>query len=152
MERTLAFIKPDGVHRRAVGKIVQRFEEKGLKLIGLKLVHLSEELVKSHYAEHEGKPFFESLVEFVRAGQVVLIALEGPEAISVVRKLVGATSGLEAEPGTIRGDFSVSKSFNLIHASDGPESAAAELSRFFADGELVDWTPTDWDWLGVAEK
>ncbi|MBI2192862.1 MAG: nucleoside-diphosphate kinase [Planctomycetes bacterium] len=147
MERTLVFVKPDGLHRRLVGRILQRFEEKGLHLVGLKLARLSEDLIREHYAEHRGKPFYELLVRFVLSGPVVLMVLEGPEAASVVRSLVGATSGAKASPGTIRGDFGVSQRFNLVHASDGPASAEREVAHFFAPDELVSWRPSDMDWL-----
>jgi len=146
LERTLVFVKPDGLQRRCVGKIIQRFEEKGLKLIGLKMAQLPAETARAHYAEHRNEEFYESLVQFVRSGPVVLMAWEGPKAISVVRKLVGATSGLEAEPGTIRGDFGLSQRHNLIHASDSPESAERELGLFFSD-DLVDWELADRPWI-----
>jgi len=142
----LVFVKPDGLHRRCAGKIIQRLEEKGLKLIGLKMAQLSEETARAHYAEHQDEKFYEPLVQFVQSGPVILMAWEGPEAISVVRKLVGATCGLDAEPGTIRGDFGLRQRHNLIHASDSPEAAARELGLFFTD-DLVDWEPVDRPWI-----
>ena len=144
MERTLVFVKPDGVNRRLIGKIIQRFEEKGLKIVGLKLIQISDELAKTHYEEHEGKPFYEPLVKFVTSGPVALMVLEGQHAISTTRNLVGATFGAEAAPGTIRGDFGISNRYNLIHASDGPESAQKEIARFFTDVDIIDWTPIDY--------
>jgi nucleoside-diphosphate kinase len=147
MERTLVFVKPDGVHRRLVGRIVQRFEEKGLKLIGLKMVQFTEPMARAHYAEHQGKDFFEPLVRFMTAGPVVLVALEGPEAVAEARRMVGATSGLQADPGTIRGDFGLSQRYNLIHAADSPQAAKRELEQLFRPGELVEWTPADHSWI-----
>ncbi len=142
MERTLVLIKPDAVHRRLVGALVSRFEQKGLHMLGLKLMRISEELARRHYAPHEGKPFYEPLIRFMTGGPTVAIVLEGKGAIDIVRKMNGATFGPDADPGTIRGDFGMSKRFNLVHASDSAESAAHEVDLFFGD-ELVEWTPWD---------
>lgn len=148
MERTLVLVKPDGVQRGLVGRILQRFETKGLRVVGLKLRRFPEELIREHYAVHAERPFYASLVRFMTSGPVVAVALEGENAIAVTRNLMGATNGQEAAPGTIRGDFGMSVSFNLVHGSDGPESAAKELKLFFgADGDLVDWTPTLESWV-----
>lgn len=147
MERTLVFIKPDGVHRRMVGKIIQRLEDKGLHLIGLKLVRLPEDLVRAHYEEHRRQPFYEPLVRFILSGPVVLMAVEGPQAVRVVRNLVGATLGSQAAPGTIRGDFGISNRLNLVHASDGPQAAEKEIARFFSTDELISWRPADYSWI-----
>jgi nucleoside-diphosphate kinase len=138
-ERTLVLIKPDGVQRLLVGRILTRFEERGLKLVGLKLVHVSRELAEQHYAVHSARPFFASLVDFITSSPLVALVLEGPNAISVVRAMVGATRPNEAAPGTIRGDYALETAQNLIHASDGPETAEAELKLWFAPGESVDY-------------
>ncbi len=138
-ERTLVLVKPDGVQRLLVGRIIGRFEERGLKLVGLKLVQVSRELAKQHYAIHRERPFFRSLVDFITSSPLVAFAVEGPNAIAVVRSMVGATKPHEAAPGTIRGDFALETAQNLIHASDGPETAEAELALWFAPGELVSY-------------
>ena len=139
IERTLVLVKPDGVQRQLVGRIVARFEERGLRIVGLKLVKVDRELAERHYAVHEGKPFFEGLVAFITSGPLVAMALEGPDAISMVRTMNGATRPNEAAPGTIRGDLAVEMGQNLVHASDGPETAAAELSLWFGADELVSY-------------
>jgi nucleoside-diphosphate kinase len=144
MERTLVLLKPDAVGRGIVGEIIARFERKGLELAGLKLIRLDGAAAEDHYAEHKGKPFFDGLVEFVTSGPLVAAAIEGRGAIKVVRAMVGATSGQDALPGTIRGDFGVSGRFNLVHASDGPESAAREVARFFGASELVERERRAW--------
>jgi nucleoside-diphosphate kinase len=136
-ERTLVLIKPDGVQRSLVGRIVARYEERGLRIVGLKLVQVDSDLAKRHYAEHHGKPFYETLVEFITAGPLVAMAVEGPGAIAMVRAMNGATNPVDAAPGTIRGDLAVTTRKNLVHASDGPESAAAELALWFEPHELV---------------
>jgi nucleoside-diphosphate kinase len=139
MERTLVLIKPDGVARGLVGEITGRLERRGLKLVGLKLIQVSEELAKKHYAAHEGKPFFDGLVEYITSSPVVAMAWEGPEAIAVVRTTMGATNPSKAQPGTIRGDFALDISNNLVHGSDSPESAEKELTLFFKDEEILSW-------------
>ncbi len=131
MEKTLVILKPDCVARRLAGKVISRFEEKGLSLVGMRMEVIGKAVAEKHYAEHNGKPFYPSLVNFITSGPVVVMALEGVEAIAVVRKMIGATSGRAAEPGSIRGDYGMSKGFNLVHASDSPESAARELELFF---------------------
>jgi nucleoside-diphosphate kinase len=136
-ERTLVLVKPDGVQRLLTGRIISRFEERGLKLVGLKLIRVDRSLAERHYAVHSQKPFFRGLVDFITSSPLVALALEGPNAIAVVRSMVGATRPHEAAPGTIRGDFALETAQNLIHASDGPETAAAELALWFAPGELV---------------
>ena len=148
MERTLVLAKPDAVQRALVGEIIRRFEQKGLKLIGLKLRQFPREVLERHYEVHKERPFFNNLVEFMGSGPVVAMAWEGKDAISVGRTLMGTTNAAEAAPGTIRGDFGVSFSNNLVHGSDGPESAANELSIFFdGEGELVDWKPANLEWV-----
>lgn len=138
-ERTLVLVKPDGVQRLLVGRIIGRFEERGLKLVGLKLVRVSRELAEAHYAVHREKPFFQGLVEFITSGPLVAAVLEGPGAIGLVRTMVGATRPPEAAPGTIRGDFAIETGQNLVHASDGPETAAAEIALWFRPDELVEY-------------
>ena len=138
-ERTLVLIKPDGVQRLLVGRVLTRFEDRGLKLVGLKLVHVDRALAERHYAVHREKPFFGGLVDFITSSPLVAVALDGPNAIAVVRAMVGATRPNEAAPGTIRGDFALETAQNLIHASDGPETAATELALWFSPGELVDY-------------
>jgi nucleoside-diphosphate kinase len=135
-ERSLVLIKPDGVQRLLVGRIIARFEDKGLKLTGLKLVAVSRALAEQHYAVHRERPFFGGLVEFITSSPLVAMAVEGPNAISVIRSMVGATKPWEATAGTIRGDFGMVVSQNLIHASDGPETAATELALWFPEGTL----------------
>ena len=154
VERTLVLLKPDSAQRGLVGRILTRFEEKGLKLIGLKMRQFPEEHLRKHYAVHAERPFFDSLVSYMGSGPVVALVLEGLEAVSVVRGLVGATNGRESAPGTIRGDFGMSFSNNLVHASDSCESAAMELALWFPDGaELVDWSPADLEWrYNVGEE
>jgi nucleoside-diphosphate kinase len=138
-QRTLVLVKPDGVQRLLTGRIISRFEERGLKIVGLKLVAVDRALAEAHYAVHREKPFFAGLVAFITSSPLVAMALEGPNAIAVVRAMVGATRPHEAAPGTIRGDFALETAQNLIHASDGPETADAELALWFAPGELVDY-------------
>lgn len=131
-ERTLVLIKPDGVERRLVGEIISRIERKGLSVAALELRHVSEDLAAQHYAEHQGKPFFESLLEFITSGPVVAAIVEGPRAISAFRQLAGGTDPVEkATPGTIRGDFGLETQFNLVHGSDSTESAKREITLWF---------------------
>lgn len=152
MERTLVFLKPDAVMRGFVGEIIARFERRGFLVRGLKLKQLSEELVRHHYAAHEGKDFYEPLVQYVLSGPIVAMVLEGRNAVSVVREMLGRTFGCDSPPGTIRGDFALSNRFNLVHGSDSPEAAEREISTFFEPGELVEYPPgtTRWiyDWTG----
>ena len=136
-ERTLVLVKPDGVQRQLAGRIIARFEERGLKIVGLKLVKVDRDLAERHYAIHEGKPFFDGLVAFITSSPLVAMALEGPNAIGMVRTMVGATRPTEAAPGTIRGDLAVEMGQNLVHASDGPDTAATELAIWFRPDELV---------------
>lgn len=138
-ERTLVLVKPDGVQRLLTGRILARFEERGLKVVGLKLVAVDRDLAERHYAVHRDKPFFVGLVDFITSSPLVAVALEGPNAIAVVRTMVGATRPHEAAPGTIRGDFALETAQNLIHASDGPETATAELALWFEAGELLEY-------------
>jgi len=146
VETTLVLFKPDALHRGLSGRLLARFEEKGLQIVGLKLMRLSRALAARHYAEHVGKPFYEGLVGFMTASPIIALALRGPQAVALVRKMLGKTFGLEAEAGTIRGDFGCSKSFNLVHGSDSPESAQRELALYFPEG-LLDWQPISGPWL-----
>ena len=151
MERTLVLVKPDGVQRSLVGEIIARFERKGLKLAGLKLMHVDSELAERHYAVHAGKHFYAGLIDFITSGPVAALALEGPDAIATVRRMVGRTMPNEAEPGTIRGDLGISGLRNLIHASDAPETAVAELDLWFGADALVDYDRAIDAWV-VAEE
>ncbi len=139
IERTLVLVKPDGVQRLLAGRIISRFEERGLKIVGLKLVRVDRDLAERHYAVHKGKPFFEGLVTFITSGPLVALALEGPDAISLVRTMNGATKPGEAAPGTIRGDLAVEMGQNLVHASDSAESATMELAIWFGADELISY-------------
>ena len=146
-QRTLVILKPDAVQRQLVGEILGRLEAKGLKIVGLKMVQISQELARRMYAVHEGKEFYEPLVEFMTASPAVTCVLEGIGAIAVVRKLVGATFCPDAEAGTIRGDLGMSRRYNLVHASDSPESAATEIPVFFSEDELMDYSLVGERWI-----
>jgi nucleoside-diphosphate kinase len=135
-ERTLVLIKPDGVQRLLTGRILARYEDRGLKIVGLKLIHVSRELAEKHYAIHREKPFFTGLVDFITSAPLVAAVLEGPNAIAVVRAMNGATRPHEAAPGSIRGDFALETAQNLVHASDSPENAASEVGLWFDPSEL----------------
>ncbi len=143
-ERTLILIKPDGVQRLLVGRIIERYEQRGLRIVGLKLMTVERGLAERHYAEHREKPFFPGLVEFITSAPLVAMAVEGPNAIKVCRDINGATRPHEAAPGTIRGDFALETSQNIVHASDSPESAERELALWFSAGELLEY-PRDVD-------
>lgn len=147
METTLIILKPDAVQRGLMGRIISRFEEKGLQVVGTKLMQISPDLAAKHYADHQGKPFYDGLVKFMTSSPVLVLALRGVGAIAVARKLMGATFGSKAEAGTIRGDFGVSNSFNLIHGSDSPEAATKELGLFFSDGELLNYERAIDSWV-----
>jgi len=147
MERTLVIIKPDGVQRGLIGDILSRLERRGLKLVGMKLMAISDELAHRHYGVHEGKPFFDSLIRYITSAPVVVMVWEGPEAIAMVRRTMGTTNPQEAAPGTIRADLGVDIERNLIHGSDGVETAQKEISLFFAPEELVDWERSTDRWI-----
>lgn len=147
MERTFLAVKPDGVQRGLVAEIIRRFETKGYKLVGLKLMQVTRETAENHYGEHKGKGFFEGLVGFITSGPIVAMAWEGPNVIATARKMMGATNPANSEPGTIRGDFATDIGRNVIHGSDSPESAARELGIFFKPEELVGWTRTNEPWI-----
>jgi nucleoside-diphosphate kinase len=148
MQQTLVLVKPDGVQRRLVGAIVQRFERKGLRLAGLKLLQPSRDLAEKHYAVHKGKPFYDSLLNFLTSGPTVAMVWQGREAVTVARTLMGATDGVKAPPATIRGDYAISVQNNLVHGSDSPENAAAEIALWFRPDELVSYTSVDSPWIG----
>lgn len=139
LERTVVLIKPDAVQRGMIGEVIHRFERKGLQLVALKMTQLTDEVVRSHYAHHADKPFFASLKDFMQSSPIIAMIWEGPQAIAVVRTMVGPTKGHEAAPGTIRGDFTIEPSHNAVHASDGTETAAAEIERFFKPQEIIDY-------------
>jgi nucleoside-diphosphate kinase len=147
MERTLILLKPDAVQRRLVGTLIRRFEHKGLRLVGMKLVQPSRDLAEKHYAVHKGKPFYESLLKFLAAGPSVALVWEGREAVAVARTLMGPTDGTKAPPATIRGDFALSVQNNLVHGSDSLENAAAEIALWFKPEELLNYTTTDAMWM-----
>jgi len=147
VERTFLMIKPDGVQRGLVGDIIKRYETKGFTLVGMKLMAVSRELAEKHYAVHSDKPFFAGLVEFITSGPVVAMVWEGEGVIAAARKVIGATKPLEAEPGTIRGDYGITVGRNIIHGSDAPETAKEEIALWFSDSELASWEPTMKGWL-----
>lgn len=148
MQQTLILLKPDCVQRRLVGTIIARFEQKGLRLVALKLVQASRELAEKHYAVHKGKPFYESLLQFLTSGPTVALVWEGREAVAVARTLMGSTDGTKAPPATIRGDFALSVQNNLVHGSDSVDNAALEIALWFTKAELVAYAPTDMAWIG----
>jgi nucleoside-diphosphate kinase len=148
MQRTLILLKPDGVQRHLVGAVIQRFEQKGLRLAGLKLVQANRKLAEKHYAVHKDKPFYNSLLEFITSGPTVAMVWEGREAVSVARTLMGPTDGTKAAPATIRGDFALSVQYNLVHGSDSPENAATEIALWFQPKELVHYQLADATWVG----
>src|SRR5436853_6891822 len=152
METTLIILKPDAVQRGLMGRIICRFEEKGLQVVGAKLMKISPQLAATHYESHKGKKFYEGLVRFMTSQPVLVLALRGVGAIEISRKMMEATFGSKAEPGTIRGDFGVSNSLNLIHGSDSVESAQRELGLFFKADELIEWNPAGRGWVYEMSK
>lgn len=147
MERTFLMVKPDGVQRSLIGEIVSRFERKGLKLVGAKLMMVNEELAEVHYAEHKGKPFYPPLIDFITSGPVFAMVWEGDNVIALTRALIGKTNAVEAAPGTIRSDYAVHTNFNLIHGSDSPENAEREIGIFFRPEELASYEQTIQRWI-----
>jgi nucleoside-diphosphate kinase len=144
MERTLVIAKPDAVQRRLAGEIIRRFERRGLRIIAMKMLKMSEPLAEKHYAEHQGKPFYKGLIRYITSAPAVVMVLEGYRAITTVRRMLGATDPAEAAPGTIRADYAMQTPYNLVHGSDGPESAKREIALFFSPGEIVSQPrPTD---------
>jgi nucleoside-diphosphate kinase len=152
MERTLILLKPDCVQRRLMGRVIARLEDKGLNFIAMKMMRVTPELAKQHYAEHVNKAWYPALEGFITGGPIVAAVVEGLEAIRVVREMLGATSGLKAAAGTIRGDYSSSRQMNLVHGSDGTESAAREIALYFRDDELCAYQPTLRPWLRAADE
>lgn len=152
MERTLVLLKPDCVQRRLMGRILSRFEDKGLNVIALKMLQVTPALAKQHYAEHVSKPFYPGLEAFITASPIVAMVIEGLEVIRVVRDMLGATSGLKAAAGTIRGDFSSSRQMNLVHASDGPEAAAREIALYFRPEEICGYEPVLTPWMRAGDE
>lgn len=151
-ERTLVILKPDAVNRGLAGAIIGRFERKGLKIVAMKMEHLREAVLKEHYAHHKGRPFFAELIKFMSSIPSVLLVLEGNDAVMVVRKMCGATSGRQAEVGTIRGDYSMSIQVNTIHASESALEAAKEIKRFFSESEILEYKKMDFEWVYSFEE
>lgn len=147
MERTYLMVKPDGVQRNLVGEIIARFERRGFKIVGLKMLRISGELAEKHYGEHVGKPFFKPLVEYITSGPVVAMVIEGKDAVSAAREMMGATNPLKAAQGTIRGTYGIDIGRNVIHGSDSPESARREISIFFKEDELVEYKRDIEGWI-----
>lgn len=147
MERTLIIVKPDAVQRGLTGEIIRRFEARGLSIIGMKFMLVPRELAEKHYAEHDGKPFFKGLVDYITASPVVVMALAGEDAIKIARSTIGATKPVEAAPGTIRGDFGMQVGRNLVHGSDSPENGEKEIANFFQPDELISWTRATDPWI-----
>jgi nucleoside-diphosphate kinase len=150
MERTLIILKPDAIQRRLIGRVIQRFEDKGLAVVAMKLMRIARELAERHYAPHKGKPFYPGLIDYITSGPVVVMVLQGERCIDIARTLMGKTFGYEAAPGTIRGDFGASRSFNLVHGSDSPDSAKIEIALYFQEKELLDYAPPDRTWVFPA--
>ena len=147
MEKSFVMMKPDAVSRRLIGKILTRFEEKGLQIIAIKMLHIDENLAKKHYGEHIEKPFFNDLVNYITSSPSLAMIIKGDDAISLIRKIVGATNPKEADLGTIRGDFAIDMGRNVIHASDSSKSALREISLFFNDNEICDYSIVDNYWI-----
>lgn len=152
MERSLILLKPDCVQRRLIGTVISRFEEKAINIVAMKLIQVTPELSKQHYAEHVEKPFYPGLEAFITGAPVVAMVLEGLEVIRVVREMLGATNGLQAAPGTIRGDYSSSRQMNLVHASDSPESATREIGLYFKDEEICGYDPCLNPWFRADDE
>ena len=152
MERTLILLKPDCVQRRLMGQIISRFEQKGMNIVAMKMLRVTPEMSKKHYAEHVAKPFYPGLEAFITGAPVLAMIIEGLEAIGVVRDMLGATSGLKAAAGTIRGDYSSSRQMNLVHASDGPEAAQRETKLYFTPDEICEYEPTLTHWFKADDE
>ena len=147
IERSLILVKPDGVQRGLIGAIISRIEQRGLRIDGMKLMHISQELAEQHYGEHKGKSFYNSLIEFITSSPVVAMVVTGPQAVSVMRAMMGKTDARAAAPGTIRGDFGLSNGTNLVHGSDSLESAKKEIERFFTPDEICNYTRESENWI-----
>lgn len=152
MERTLILLKPDCIQRRLAGRVLSRFEDKGFNIVALKMMRITPALAKQHYAEHVEKGWYPTLEKFITGGPIVAAIVEGLESIRVVRDMLGATSGLKAAAGTIRGDFSSSRQMNLVHASDGPEAAKREIALYFKSEEICEFEPTITPWLRASDE
>lgn len=146
-ERTFVMIKPDGVQRRLIGKVLQRIEESGLKIVAMKFLRVSTKMAERHYEIHKGKPFYEGLIKYITSGPVVAMVVEGENAIENIRKMVGATDPKKAQPGTIRGDYAQHIGRNIIHASDGKETARKEIALWFKEDEIIDYSIDDEKWI-----
>lgn len=151
-ERTLILVKPDGVQRKLIGTIVSRIENKGLTIIAMKMMNVTPEASRQHYAEHVEKPFYPELESFITSAPVVAMIVEGPEAVSVMRTIIGATNGREAAPGTIRGDYGCSRQMNMIHGSDSVESANREIAIYFTDNEICSYEVTLAGWTAASDE
>jgi nucleoside-diphosphate kinase len=152
MERTLILFKPDAVQRRVAGRLLSRLEEKGLKIVGLKMLRVTKELSARHYAEHVSKPFYPLLEEFITSGPVIALVAEGPQAVAVVRAMMGPTNGAQAPPGTIRGDYGLSRQMNLMHGSDSVDAAKREIEVYFRPEELISYEATLKEWVCAADE
>jgi nucleoside-diphosphate kinase len=152
MERTLILFKPDALQRRLCGRLLSRLEDKGLKIVGMKLLRVTQELSRRHYAEHVSKPFYPMLEEFITSGPVIALVAEGPNAVTVVRGMMGPTNGQSAPPGTIRGDFGLSRQMNLMHGSDSPDAAKREIDIYFRPDELVSYETTLGGWVCAPDE
>jgi nucleoside-diphosphate kinase len=147
IERTFTMLKPGVLNRRLAGEVISRIEKKGLKILAIKTLRIDRALAENHYAEHKGKPFFEDLLSYITSGPVVAMVVEGDDAIAMLRKLCGSTKAQDAAPGTIRGDYAMHTNFNIIHASDSPESAAREIGLFFKPHEILEWEDGNGGWI-----
>ena len=152
MQQTLVIVKPDGVNRGIVGEVVHRFERRGLKIVGMKMVHLSDKLLDEHYEHHKSKPFFDKLKNFMKSAPSLLLVIEGNNVIEIVRGMAGPTRGYEAPSGTIRGDYSISQQHNIVHASDAPETAEKEIKKFFRDEEIFSYQRIDWEMVYAVDE
>jgi len=152
IEKTFVIIKPDAINRALTGEVIRRFEQKGLKIVAIKMKYLRDEELAEHYAHHKDKPFFKDLVEFMKHSPNIFMVFEGVRAVDAARQLAGSTYGIEAEAGTIRGDFSMSRSNTIIHASDSPENAEIEIKRFFDESEIFSYDRIDWVEIYSAEE
>ena len=152
VERTLIILKPDCVQRRLIGRVLQRLEDKGMTVVAMKMMRIPRELAERHYAPHREKPFYPALLDYITSGPVVVLVLQGVRCIQIARTLMGNTFGYEATPGTIRGDFGASTTFNLVHGSDAAESAEAEIALYFGPDELLDYTTSGTEWLAKPDE
>ena len=152
MERTLVLLKPDCLQRRLMGRVITRLEDKGLSIVAMKMLNVTPDLARRHYAEHVHKPFYPGLERFITGAPVVAMIVQGLEAVGVVREMLGATSGLQAAPGTIRGQYSLSRQMNLVHASDSPQAAAREIQLYFSPAEICDYEPTLARWMNAEDE